>query len=412
MDLKNFGEHWLRRVLERTRGSPNWSAISRHPCITPRVVRAHPEHPWDDYGFVWNDHLPWEFLRERIQAARARPSSSTLWNEKHIWHYLSEHPSVTLQSVRDFPEAPWSWEEIFQRAPLEDLLEHCRALDTEGAVSFDTAHRYVMTTAGLNTGVPLEYRLKFPDIWWNFAEFSAVDPLIVDHALTFPNLGWSGPEMSRNPHISLDMVCTTHDDSWEEDSEQEAFDIRGCPRVDTCTCPLLAFHWDWIALSENRAIQVQEMLAHRELPWQWAAASKNPTITVALVEAHPELEWDGQALSANPGISLEALLKTRHEWVAWAHVSSHPEVGWDTVEQHKEVDWVMERLLVNPMPRYKREWMAQEARRWCAARRLQRFARDTTCNPTYPVAYRLRSEQGQVTNSEEDPHQSYMFSST
>ena len=161
--------------------------------------------------------------------------------------------------------------------------------------------------------------------------------------------------------------------------------------VENLPPPLLAFDWNWSALSENKAIRVQDMLDHRELPWQWRDASKNPTIAVEPVERHRDLEWDGAALSTNPGISLADMLEKRYDWVSWPHVSSHPDVGWDTVEDHPEVQWAEELLLANPMPRYKREWMAREARRWCAARRVQRFARDTTCNPQYPRAHRLRS---------------------
>ena len=384
-----FSEYWLRRVLEWT-SAPAWTALSKHPLVTADVVRAHPEHPWDDYGFLWNNELPWAFLRERIRAAQAR-GPPHLWEEKRIWEYLSEHPRVDLASTRDFPEAPWCWLDIFRNptVSLADLLEHCRKLASEGAIPFAIAHRYVMTTAATSMNVPFEYRLEHPEIWWNFAAFSAEDPHIVEHVQRFPNLGWSARELSHNPHLTLDLVQGTYEDPFEDIGE--IFDTRGCPVVENYPLPLLAFDWDWVALSENKAIRVQDMLAHRELPWQWGGASSNPTITVELVERHRELGWSGQGLSKNPGISLEAMLEKRYDWVSWPHVSSHPDVGWDTVEDHPNVQWVEERLLANPMPRYKRAWMVREARHWCAARRLQRFARDATCNPQYRRAHRLRS---------------------
>ena len=384
-----FSEDWLRRVLECP-GEPDWRAISKHPLITCDVVRAHPEKPWDDYAFLWNNGLPWAFLRDRIRAAQAR-GPPHLWEQKRIWEYLSEHPRVNLASTRDFPSAPWCWIEIFRNpdVSLADLLEHCRKLASEGAVSFDTAHRYVMTTAGMNPSVPFEYRLDHPEIWWNFAEFSYVDPQVVEHVQRFPNLGWSVRELSHNPHITLDFVLGTYEDPLADTGE--VFDARGCPAVANLLPPLLSFDWDWTALSENKAIRVQDMLDHRELPWQWSDASSNPTITVEIVEGHRELGWSGPGLSRNPGISLEAMLENRYDWVSWPHVSSHPDVGWDTVDDHPEIPWEHERLLANPMPRYKRAWMVREARRWCAARRLQRFARDATCDPQYATAYKLRS---------------------
>lgn len=388
-ELENaFSEDWLRRVLDYFRGSPDWNKISKHPCIIPDVVRAHPEHPWDDYGFLWNNNLPWDFLRERIRAAQAR-GSPHLWESKHVWEYLSEHPQVNLASTRDFPNAPWCWLDIFRNptVSLEDLLEHCRTVSTEKVVSFDTAHRYVMTTAATNLNVPFEYRLDHPDIWWNFAEFSAEDPHIVEHVQRFPNLGWSSQQLSHNPHITLDLVRGTYEDPFEP---VEVFDASGCPIVHNYPLPLVAFDWDWSALSENQAIRVQDMLEHRDLPWQWADASSNPTMTVEIVESHRELAWNGAKLSQNPGISLEAMLEKRYDWISWPHVSSHPDVGWDTIKAHPDVPWEEERLLANPMLRYKRAWMACEARRWCAARRLQRFARLITCNPLYPHAYKVR----------------------
>ncbi len=378
-----FAEHWLgeaKRWVRDTEVQEDWCGISANAIITPTVLRAHPELPWRDWGLVFNASMTWELFCERIAAAR---ENTPLTPGGSGWRYLSEHPCMDVDRAREVPYADWDWLEIYDnpRMTLERLEAACQTMPHP-----PTARHYVMACA--SSHVPFAYILAHLDVPWQLGTRSALDPHIQEHVARAPCLAWDMHEMSSNRHITLDFVERT---GYVVDllGAEPMFGADGAV-VEQRQLPLMSTgnDWDWGRLSANPAMTLTD-LARDELPWEWPAASVNPNLTWEFVMDRLDRNWDWLRLSVN--LPLERILAdATHPW-SMSGLSQHPEVGWDTVAAHPERAWVVAQVLRNPMPQYQRRWMAATARQWCAARRLQRFARDVTCNPAFAVARRIRA---------------------
>lgn len=367
-----FAEHWLGMAQAWIRDSLDWSGVSANPIITPAVLEAHPELPWDDQGLVFNESMTWSVFRTRLSRLG-----------QHL-QYLSEHPCIDAERASSFPSAHWDWQEIYSspRMTLERLEATCRA-----APDPVLARHYILACGVCN--VPFSYIVANSDIPWCLFERSAVDPQIQDHVQQAPCLAWDLANMSRNPHISLDFVERT----GYLVNVLEAPPLFGVDGTVTSLCrsPYVYGEWDWTHLSANPGILMAD-LEREELPWVWAAASSNPNLSWEFVMDHLHYDWNWSQLSATlplDRILADGMSHPSHPW-SMRGLSRHPEVGWDTVAAHPEREWVGALLLRNPMPQYQQRWMAATARKWCAARRLQRFARDVTCNPVFAAARRIR----------------------
>jgi hypothetical protein len=324
--------------------------------------------------------MTWEVFRERIAAARTSPVQTALAPGGLGWRYLSEHPCLDAERAREVPYDDWDWVEIYSspRMTLERLEAACCAMPDPAA-----ARHYIMACASAT--IPFAYLLADLAVPWQLEMRSAVDPAIQENVARAPCLAWHLGRMSSNPHISLDFMMRT---GYSVDAvSEEMFHADGTV-TESQKLPFVAGDWDWERLSANPAMTLTD-LARDELPWEWPEASANPNLTWQFVMDRLDRTWDWMRLSAN--LPLERILAdTAHPW-SDIGLSQHPAMGWDTVAAHPERAWVVAQLLRNPMPQYRRRWMVTTARQWCAARRLQRFARDVTCNPAFPVARRIRA---------------------
>ena len=370
-----FAEHWLSHAQQWIRNSEDWCGVSANLVMTPTTLRAHPELPWNDWGLVFNNTMTWEVLRQRMSQCQ---------DPECCLQYLSEHPCMDVERARQLPSEHWDWAEIYgsPRMTLERLEAACSTAPDPA-----TARHYIMACGTAN--VPFAYILAHLDVPWQLGTRSATDPHIQEQVSQAPCLAWDLSKMSSNPHISLDFVERT---GYVVDVLQmhSIFGPDGAV-VEQQQLPLMntgSNDWDWALLSSNPAMTLLD-LGRDELPWSWPEASANPNLTWEFVMAHLDRNWDWSRLSAN--LPLERILAdATHPW-SMSGLSQHPEVGWDTVAAHPERAWVPSLLLRNPMPQYQRRWMATTARQWCAARRLQRFARDVTCNPAFAVARHIRA---------------------
>ena len=386
-DLRDaFAEHWLgeacRYISHTSHPYQHWTGISANDMITPAVVRAHPDLPWCAWGLVFNQSMTWDIFCQRI----AKKEDAELTPRGSCIRYLSEHPCMDVDRARSMPGCAWDWVEVY-RSPhmtLERLEAVCDAMPDPAV-----AKHYVMACSTVN--VPFDYILAHPEIPWDMARRSLLDPAIQENVRRAPCLAWDLYEMSANPHISLEFVLST---GYTVDvlDEYELFAADGSVK-EMRKLPLqLTGAWDWKRLSANPAMTLPD-LQDLQYPWEWPEASANPNLTWDVVMQHPDRNWDWDKLSAT--LPLERILAegvgAAHPW-SMAGLSQHPAVGWDTVAVHPEREWVPSVLLRNPMPLYQRRWMVATARQWGAARRLQRFARDVTCNPDFCCARRIRAQ--------------------
>jgi hypothetical protein len=98
-------------------------------------------------------------------------------------------------------------------------------------------------------------------------------------------------------------------------------------------------------------------------PWRWHLFSENPNITWDFIEANPDKPWDWKILSRNPNIT-------------WDHVEANPDKPWDW-------EYVFLQKFRPPLAEIERN-----ARRFLAARKIQRVFKEAYYNPGHAFCKR------------------------
>ena len=50
--------------------------------------------------------------------------------------------------------------------------------------------------------------------------------------------------------------------------------------------------WDWLGISENPNVTMEDIISNPEKPWDWLGVSVNPNITMEFIISHPDKPWD------------------------------------------------------------------------------------------------------------------------
>ena len=67
--------------------------------------------------------------------------------------------------------------------------------------------------------------------------------------------------------------------------------------------------WDWLEISRNPNITMEDIERHPEKPWDWYYISNNPNITMEMIEKYPEKPWSRWGISINPNITIKFIEK-------------------------------------------------------------------------------------------------------
>ena len=405
-DLEHqFRLFWLEKARKLSFLDTFWNDISSNPIISDRIIQEHPTLPWEDMGLIYNNTITWDLFSERIEYAlkldrssesyREKPRSlrdaefrnSEAWRRNGLWKYLSEHPNVTPQAIASHPKASWDWYEIYQNPQftLKDIQKHF--ITTKNPLE----EKLVLSIATLNPNISFKYMISRPDIPWNFPELCSTEKVSISNIVEHPNLRWDGRNLSRNPNITLDFVKQTDDAIFDPDELEPIFNQQGqiqYSRFENIK-PCIRLTWDWIQLSCNPAISLQEIEDNPTLPWDEQSLSNHPNLTLDFVERHPEKKWNWSNIQIVCRMSLSHLLRLcPPSELKWEYLSRNNCIGWDDIETYRDKPWNWKYILRNPMTRFRDQWIATKRLEWIAASRIHRWYRWVSYCPEFRFAQR------------------------
>lgn len=309
----------LIQLLERFPNKPwDLNGLSCNPNITMDWILEHPHtHDKMDSGstnlscaWVWvqvcsNPNLTMHFLLNTLLPKleeESKGQSNKLTNQQEvegsIWGILSVNPGLNYTEIRshyanctleDRLRYKWNWRAMASRSDVTVEMLMLMSIDFTAAGNSQSTNnsnnsnsKFLAAAVGSwdpifasrNPNLTTAIVLKYPQLWdWpTISRNSAIEPtrefinhpyhLRYDHDLLVRAL-------SGNPRLNFQFVL---DDcagvSWKSDLEEK---------------------WYWPLLSQNRAITLEMILAHPELPWSWRNVSSNPNLTEEHLNS-PEFE--------------------------------------------------------------------------------------------------------------------------
>jgi hypothetical protein len=200
--------------------------------------------------------------------------------------------------------------------------------------------------------------------------------------------------LSRNPLVSKALVKNHPEGDWnwyelsrrldflEGSADAFPWDMAGI-----CRNPLVTMEWvieqqgvqlNYIALGQNPAISVEDMIVNHHLPWSWSIVSRrsheipnamiidnidlpwdfadmceNPNI-LEVVRMFPDREWDWFALSEHPALTIDFVLAVyapegaESPELAWGLLSCHPNITFQEIMFNIHLPWKARYVSANP----------------------------------------------------------------
>jgi len=75
--------------------------------------------------------------------------------------------------------------------------------------------------------------------------------------------------------------------------------------------------WNWSELSKNKAITLDIIARHLDLPWDWSKVSSNPNLTMSFVLSYSIAAWIG--------LGIFLIEKLVFIWLVWKLVYQYRE---------------------------------------------------------------------------------------
>lgn len=248
--MAHLREEMKRAILiERIRtyaDKIDWSELSCNQALTPDLVLAFKDKPWD-----------WEILAARISVDSIFEHSELPWH--NYGFFMSMNPTLQWHHIVEHPEIQYQW-------------------------------MYV----SLNKNMRLEHVLQHPDHPWNWYSLSQNSGIVqsIDTVLQHPELPWCWRMISVNDHISLKDVLEHPECPWDWHYLTRNASIRWPD--DICAHPSKS--WDWTYISRYFDVNIKQVIDHPDIPWDWEYLTMNLNISIEDMDAFPQLPWDPMRL--------------------------------------------------------------------------------------------------------------------
>ncbi len=89
--------------------------------------------------------------------------------------------------------------------------------------------------------------------------------------------------------------------------------------------------WDWLYVSKNPAINIQDILVHPELPWN---PSFHPDLTISIVLDNPDINWNWMGISSNSGIQIKDIVENPELPWNWKSMLENPNITCKFIERN------------------------------------------------------------------------------
>lgn len=120
---------------------------------------------------------------------------------------------------------------------------------------------------------------------------------------------WNGYGLSNNPNMTVEFVEAHPEFKWHSGDlmmkmKLSVQDILENPKLQ-----------EWNYVSQNKQLDLEEILERQDLPWKWVDVSYHPDFTLRHFLEYPHLPWGLVSLSSNSKVTEADVLR-------------HPEIEW------------------------------------------------------------------------------------
>ena len=376
--LSAYHQHWSDYVTENLGKAWNWHYLSGNSNVNEQMITNNPSLPWKRRQFIFNNTLSWNYFNQWFKTVLAQHGPDhAFWTDTYLWEYLSEHPNLHIDNVLEYPHLPW------EKTSLVTGPNMTYQMFTDTFITSDWC--------------------SLTEKMWAYSWASGVDFISISYILSHPYYHWDWNEVIIRSDVTLPVLTKILSDIFRVGltDQLEHQDIEMLPKLEwsqvsrnpNITYQYIidnpSFNWSWRELSRNPGISLETILQHPHQSWDWKYVSENPNLSWNHVLDNPTCPWSRRSVSRHHNIPAEVILENpSYPWV-WEWVCLNPNIGWKHVLENPERAWNYEVLSRNTMTNYKTNWIATSRTRWIAARRIHRFWRDVTSNPTYKLAKRL-----------------------
>jgi hypothetical protein len=264
---------------------------------------------------------------------KARPAEPT-WS----WSEISQHRLITFDIVRNNINLPWEWPSLSMNPNVTmDIIE---AYPT---VLWD--FRMISANPNLTTEFILAHVDRFD--WKILSRYCGYGHAIshpIDFILSHQELPWDWLALSENQSITIDDMLANPTIPWvwsacwlKRSSFKSVEYVRKYPSH--------SWQWPWLSSSLKVTLAiVQEFLPN----WRWDILSWNENLTTDIISAYPDRPWHWEGLSQNPNISIEFVKDNLHRGWNWCSLTENPAFTFDDIRANIELPWQMARLSRNP----------------------------------------------------------------
>ena len=329
----------------------DWWALSEASFVTSKIIREHPDEPWEFLQFSRREDLTLQDLTD-------------LKDEEMDWYYLSKHSPIATKSIGEYSypsvqELPWSTGLVCEN-------EHV----TWRMITNNPSYPWNWKRVSANPNITGDIVVGHPEFSWDFKELSRNPKVLWNHVAKIPDRNWDWKLFSTKRSF-LKLVELFPNKKWHygflssivRDAgivaklKNKRWDYGTLSRTlkGTMTCDILRTlidkAWDFWDLTEvlHRESDVSLMIEYPHKNWaygmlletdvgwdtlkripkkKWGRAmmSKHPSVTWEIIRDNPAYPWNFREATHNPNITFDIVLANpAYDW-DWTHVQRHANI--------------------------------------------------------------------------------------
>jgi hypothetical protein len=226
-----------------------------------------------------------------------------------------------------------------------------------------------------NENITIEFVKKYKTKNWNWTLLSR--HIYVDEVIILKYLfKWDYDELSKNKHVTLDLVIANKSLLWNRKSLMENLNMT----IEFYKTHPKMFNYIFSDhLSKNSTFSLQDLeesWIKGDVYWIWKTVfrcnhnvtfdfykqylagrgvsvkhlSNNPNITLDIIEDNPTLDWDWKLLSSNPNITIDFIQQNIDKFglFDWYEISRNKGITMKDISEYMSFPWKYEGISENP----------------------------------------------------------------
>jgi len=300
-----YSNHLLTLIKMFPNADWDWNLVTANPNFTLNMIMNGDKIQWIWECIIWNPNMPWEIIRENLHRFKSwdiYKHDSTFWknkcqdphtiswdqNNEIVWDVISKSPNITVDIIKDNPDAPWNWRELSSNRNM--------------TWEFIKSHHD-----------------ECPDKNWDWFLISLHPNITWDVIRNHPTLRWDWSSVSRNPNITWDLIQNHSNMPWDLAA------VLANPNITMDIIKTRFSHIrDWRYLSYNPNITIDFIICHFNEIWNLQDALSHPKFTLEMIKVvPPNVEHWFRYISANPNLTWEFIATHINERWDWRTLSAN-----------------------------------------------------------------------------------------